>query len=325
MPFVAALIAIFTALLLVAACQSAAPPPPPPPPPPPATQTCPDGMVILATDGCPSPPPPPPPEPESSGPPLDGLPPTANGGGHGNGSTVSPGRPRDRMTGRPTPRSSLATENRDDDLTEVAEGPSGDEVAAVASQPEDGDILKGRGAFINPGDMNVGLWYPLRFVVGPDEAAIKDEAGSQLLATSETVFVGDIMQVTLLPNRNFDIEPKTSARTRTGIDKSASWSWNVSPKRDGSHSLEAKIEVLRLVNGKYEVVDEKTRNVAIKVKVGTWQGLMNALTNAASLGDVLTTLFNSWRGTFAALTALAVAAWGAWAAIRRGKKPASQG
>ena len=41
-----------------------APPlPPPPPPPPPATQTCPDGTVILATDACPLPPPPPPPPP----------------------------------------------------------------------------------------------------------------------------------------------------------------------------------------------------------------------------------------------------------------------
>lgn len=42
-------------------------PPPPPPPPPPATQTCPDGSVILATDQCPAPPtlpPPPPPAPE---------------------------------------------------------------------------------------------------------------------------------------------------------------------------------------------------------------------------------------------------------------------
>ena len=39
------------------------PPPPPPmaPPPPPATQTCPDGSVILATDAGPMPPPPPPP------------------------------------------------------------------------------------------------------------------------------------------------------------------------------------------------------------------------------------------------------------------------
>jgi iron complex outermembrane receptor protein len=38
-------------------------PPPPPPPAPPATQTCPDGSVILATETCPVPPPPPPPPP----------------------------------------------------------------------------------------------------------------------------------------------------------------------------------------------------------------------------------------------------------------------
>jgi len=36
-------------------------PPPPPPPAAPATQTCPDGSVILATSACPVPPPPPPP------------------------------------------------------------------------------------------------------------------------------------------------------------------------------------------------------------------------------------------------------------------------
>ena len=39
------------------------PAPPPPPPAAPATQTCPDGSVILATASCPVPPPPPPPPP----------------------------------------------------------------------------------------------------------------------------------------------------------------------------------------------------------------------------------------------------------------------
>jgi hypothetical protein len=42
-------------------------PPPPPPPPAPATQTCPDGSVILATSACPAPPPPPPPPPVERG------------------------------------------------------------------------------------------------------------------------------------------------------------------------------------------------------------------------------------------------------------------
>ena len=46
---------------------AAAPPPPPPPPEAPATQTCPDGSVILATSACPAPPPPPPPPPVERG------------------------------------------------------------------------------------------------------------------------------------------------------------------------------------------------------------------------------------------------------------------
>jgi len=37
------------------------------PPPAPATQTCPDGSVILATDTCAAPPPPPPPAPVERG------------------------------------------------------------------------------------------------------------------------------------------------------------------------------------------------------------------------------------------------------------------
>jgi opacity protein-like surface antigen len=57
--------------LLASIAYNFAPPPPPPvieapvapPPPPPATQTCPDGSVILATDVCPQPPAPPPPPP----------------------------------------------------------------------------------------------------------------------------------------------------------------------------------------------------------------------------------------------------------------------
>jgi opacity protein-like surface antigen len=46
---------------------AAAPAPPPPPPEAPATQTCPDGSVILATSVCPAPPPPPPPAPVERG------------------------------------------------------------------------------------------------------------------------------------------------------------------------------------------------------------------------------------------------------------------
>ena len=60
---------LLASLIFNFGAPEAAPPPPPPveapppPPPPPATQTCPDGSVILATEACPVPPPPPPPPP----------------------------------------------------------------------------------------------------------------------------------------------------------------------------------------------------------------------------------------------------------------------
>ncbi|HEU0311520.1 MAG TPA: hypothetical protein VFR36_09915 [Sphingomicrobium sp.] len=205
---------------------------------------------------------------------------------------------------------------------------SDDDIATAAGpldpqqqpQPGDAEILKGRGGFVEPGDMNVGLWYPLQFVVGPTEEALSDEAGGQALVPSQAVYVGPMMRVTLLANRNFDIEAQTSALVRPGADNSASWLWNVSPKRDGTHSLQAQVEVLQLVDGKYVPVESKTRNVSVRVRVGTWQGFMNALQNAASLGDVLTTLFNSWGRTLAALAALIGAIFGVPLAIREGRK-----
>jgi opacity protein-like surface antigen len=58
----ASLVYNFNAAAAPAPIPAAAPAPPPPPPPEaPATQTCPDGSVILATSACPAPPPPPPP------------------------------------------------------------------------------------------------------------------------------------------------------------------------------------------------------------------------------------------------------------------------
>ena len=62
----ASLVYNFGTAPVVGPTEVVAPPPPPPPPPAavPATQACPDGSVILATDACPPPPPPPAPEGE---------------------------------------------------------------------------------------------------------------------------------------------------------------------------------------------------------------------------------------------------------------------
>ena len=65
----ASLVYNFNSREAAAPIPAAAPAPPPPAPVAPATQTCPDGSVILATSACPAPaaPPPPPPPPAQRG------------------------------------------------------------------------------------------------------------------------------------------------------------------------------------------------------------------------------------------------------------------
>jgi opacity protein-like surface antigen len=63
----ASLVYNFNSRERAAPIPAAAPAPPPPRPEAPATQTCPDGSVILATSSCPAPPVPPPPPPAQRG------------------------------------------------------------------------------------------------------------------------------------------------------------------------------------------------------------------------------------------------------------------
>ena len=191
----------------------------------------------------------------------------------------------------------------------------------TAGDRQDAELLKGRGAFTHPEDMFVGRSYPLEFVVGPTEAAIVEEAGGLKLAPSQMVYVAPVMRVTLLPDPNFKSSPATPAIQNTGADRSATWQWNVVPLRDGTQILHARVEVLRrMPGGKYATVESKARHVEVEVKVGTVQGFINALRNAASLSDVLTTLFNSWGKTLGALALLITAVFGIPAAVREGRK-----
>lgn len=209
-----------------------------------------------------------------------------------------------------------------DSAESTIEPPATDTTAPVESE----EYLKGRGAFSKLPDLVVGQSYPLMFVVGPTEEAIADEAGSADLAPSETVYVAPLMRVTLLANPNFDSHAETKAVLPTGADRSATWQWNIVPKRDGKHRLSALVEVLRAnPDGSYTTVESKNRHVSVEVEVGTWQGFMTALQNAASLGDVTTTLFNSWGKTFAALAALIGAIFGVPIAIREGRKKLKAG
>ena len=185
---------------------------------------------------------------------------------------------------------------------------------------------QGRGAFVAPGDMELENWHRVEFVVGRDDAALAEESEDQELTASRAIYVAPLMRVRLLPDPNFEIKAQSPATQPTGADRAASWQWSVRPLRGGTHSLVALVEVLeKHPDGSETTVETYKRRIAVKVRVGTWKGFLNALKGAAGLGDLLGTLFRSWEKTLLALTALIAAAAALWATIRKLRKGGEPG
>ena len=128
------------------------------------------------------------------------------------------------------------------------------------------------------------------------------------------------MRVTLLPDPDFDVQAKTNAVQMIGNDLASTWLWSVRPHKGGNERLDALVEVGRMEGNKFVAADSYTRHVPVRVRVGTWKGFLNALKNASTLGDALSTLFTSWDKTLIALTALIGAVGGLIVAIRKGGK-----
>jgi hypothetical protein len=264
-----------------------APPPPPPPPPPsgsppPATQTCPDGSVILVTQQCPA-------QPDATASPGS---PDATGAGAGS----APSGPAPAQTAQPP-------------------GP------APAPQPPGPapapDAKPGVGGFVAPGDMEVDNWHEVQFAVAPDAVQLQVQVEGQGLAGQKPIYVAPVMRVTLLPNPDFDVQAKTNAVQAIGNDLASTWLWSVRPHKGGSETLDALVEVGRMNGNQFVAADSYTRHVPVRVKIGTWKGFLSALQNASTLGDALSTLFNSWGKTLIALTAFIGAVGGLIIAIRK--------
>ncbi len=80
--------------------------------------------------------------------------------------------------------------------------------------------------------MEVGKYATIKFVAGTNEAAIGQETEGAALTRSTAIYVAKAMKVTLLPNPSFEIKPATEAKQTTGLDKTATWLWNVKPLND---------------------------------------------------------------------------------------------
>lgn len=185
------------------------------------------------------------------------------------------------------------------------------------------EIRKGQAAFIRPGDMEVGNWYPLEFVAGPSILALADEAEDAPLTPARPIYVSHDMYVRLLNDPNFQIRAKSKALQETGEDVSATWQWDVKPVRVGTHTLIAQVDVLkRKPDGRFERFNRYSRRVSVRVSVDTMQGVINAIRNGESLGDALGALFRSWSVALKALLGLIILGFGISWAVRRYRRRA---
>ena len=174
-----------------------------------------------------------------------------------------------------------------------------------AEGPADEGIEQGVAAFVKPPPMIVDHWSVVEFAAGPSEDRLHEETEGQQLTTTTHVYVAPMMRVTLLDNPAFEIKAKGSPEQATGLDKTATWLWDVRPKSTDAKSLEAKVEVLRKrADGSLETIESYTRKVDVMVRVDGLKHTLAAIDDASSVGDKLTKLFTSWQKTIAALVAL---------------------
>lgn len=173
--------------------------------------------------------------------------------------------------------------------------------------------------------MEVDRWAVIEFAAGPDLGKLRVQTESQALTSPTAIYVAKTMKVTLLSDPAFEIRAKSDPVQDTGLDRTATWLWDVRPKGGGAHSLNARVEVLRaLPGGGYETIEQYTRKVAVTVRVGALRNTLGAIDQAASVGDKLTGLFSSWQKTVTALAALVVAVGVLlWRLGLRKRKPAA--
>lgn len=190
------------------------------------------------------------------------------------------------------------------------------------------EVRSGQGAFVQPGAMSLHNWYPIEFVAGPDAAALSAESEESSLTHPRPIFVSKVMRVSLLPDPNFQIRPKSKALQETGADLAASWQWDVKPQAAGTHTLIAQVDVLkRKPDGTVEVFNRYSRRVSVRVGAGTLQETLDGIRSAESIGGALTALFKSWSKMLVALAVLIGACLTVIATIgkaRRRRKLASE-
>lgn len=107
------------------------------------------------------------------------------------------------------------------------------------------DLDQGVAAFDPPRNMVKGRAREVRLAIGPAEEKpqIETRAGEEGEAATAEIEIGAKMRARLI-GRAFDIDPDTSVDLEMGRSRRQVWTWDVTPKREGTHPLSAEITVL---------------------------------------------------------------------------------
>lgn len=185
-------------------------------------------------------------------------------------------------------------------------------------------VEKGVAAFVTPPPMKVNVPRTIKFIAGPSQQALAAQKQGTL-EESVDIYIGKGMQVKLFPNSSFKITPLSDARQLTLADKTAVWSWEVTPLNDKSDMLRAQVKVYAVnPDGSFGAEQENyERDVRVKIEVDKVQRFSDAMKDGSQIADGFTALFGSWQKTVGALVAL-LGAIGllAWKLGLRKAKPA---
>ena len=113
-------------------------------------------------------------------------------------------------------------------------------LADVTAEAAAEGVEKGIAAFVKPEPMQVNVPSTIKFIAGPDQQSLVSQSAGPL-APAGAVYIGKAMQVRLFPNPSFEIKARSDARQLTHGDRTATWSWDVTPLNDKADRLEAEI------------------------------------------------------------------------------------
>jgi hypothetical protein len=125
------------------------------------------------------------------------------------------------------------------------------------------------------------------------------------MSPTRAISIAPVMKVTLQPDPNFEIVGPNGEEKELGRDMRESWRWFVKPRDGGNFQLIARVDILDAPNGK--LIDGYSKRVNVNVRVGTWNGFLNAVGKAKSAGEIFSALFRSWETALISLAALLTA------------------